>query len=166
MSLFVGAIVYVCTYGGHTKPWLADYRGERQYQDLPRLSRRAEFSVIAFCVGCRLYLPRCFSAATDAAAAAAAVLLLLLCCPASFPGRSIVFGLSHATLGRTEDLGDLDRVTRIVKLVGFVNCTDGFSGQPKVVNGASDLFAEVSELCAASITRPGGLLDTIVSLPR
>ncbi|CAM9854869.1 unnamed protein product, partial [Ectocarpus fasciculatus] len=43
----------------------------------------------------------------------------------------------------TEDLGDLDRVTRIVKLVGFVNCTDGFAGQPKVVNGASDLFAEV-----------------------
>ncbi|CAM9681370.1 unnamed protein product [Pylaiella littoralis] len=42
-----------------------------------------------------------------------------------------------------KDLGDLDRVTRIVKLVGFVNCTDGFTGQPKVVNGASDLFAEV-----------------------
>lgn len=40
-------------------------------------------------------------------------------------------------------MGDLDRVTRVVKLVGFVNCTDGFSGQPKVVNGASDLFAEV-----------------------
>lgn len=48
-------------------------------------------------------------------------------------------------LRRAEDLGDLDRVTRIVKLVGFVNCTDGFAGQPKVVNGASDLFAEVSE---------------------
>lgn len=44
---------------------------------------------------------------------------------------------------RAEDLGDLDRVTRIIKLVGFVNCTDGFTGQPKVVNGASDLFAEV-----------------------
>ncbi|CAM9939801.1 unnamed protein product [Ectocarpus sp. 8 AP-2014] len=42
-----------------------------------------------------------------------------------------------------KDLGDLDRVTRIVKLVGFVNCTDGFAGQPKVVDGASDLFAEV-----------------------
>eukprot|EP00904_Undaria_pinnatifida_P006158 jgi/Undpi1/2672/HiC_scaffold_13.g06050.m1 len=42
-----------------------------------------------------------------------------------------------------KDLGDLDRVKRIVKLVGFVNCTDGFTGQPKVVNGASDLFAEV-----------------------
>ena len=49
----------------------------------------------------------------------------------------------------TEDLGDLDRVKRIVKLVGFVNCTDGFMGQPKVVNGASDLFAEVRRLIAS-----------------
>ncbi|KAG5184499.1 putative translation initiation inhibitor [Tribonema minus] len=41
------------------------------------------------------------------------------------------------------ELGDLDRVTRIVKLVGFVNCTDDFTGQPGVINGASDLFVEV-----------------------
>ena len=40
-------------------------------------------------------------------------------------------------------LGDLDRVARVVKLVGFVNCTPEFSDQPKVVNGASDLMAEV-----------------------
>lgn len=40
-------------------------------------------------------------------------------------------------------LGDLDRVARVVKLVGFVNCTTEFGDQPKVVNGASDLMAEV-----------------------
>lgn len=40
-------------------------------------------------------------------------------------------------------LGDLDRVARIVKLVGFVNSTPDFGDQPKVVNGASDLMAEV-----------------------
>ena len=40
-------------------------------------------------------------------------------------------------------LGDLDRVARVVKLVGFVNCTPEFGDQPKVVNGASDLMAEV-----------------------
>jgi len=40
-------------------------------------------------------------------------------------------------------LGDLDRVKRVVKLVGFVNSVPDFSDQPKVVNGASDLFAEV-----------------------
>lgn len=39
--------------------------------------------------------------------------------------------------------GDLDRVTRIVKLGGFVNATDDFTDQPKVINGASDLMAEV-----------------------
>ncbi|MBL6771784.1 MAG: RidA family protein [Alphaproteobacteria bacterium] len=39
--------------------------------------------------------------------------------------------------------GDLDRVVRIVKLVGFVNCTPDFVDQPRVINGASDLMVEV-----------------------
>lgn len=39
--------------------------------------------------------------------------------------------------------GDLNRVKRIVKLGGFVNCVDGFDGQPKVINGASDLMVAV-----------------------
>jgi enamine deaminase RidA (YjgF/YER057c/UK114 family) len=40
-------------------------------------------------------------------------------------------------------LGDLDRVVRIVKLVGFVNCVDGFKEQPMVINGCSNLLGEV-----------------------
>lgn len=40
-------------------------------------------------------------------------------------------------------LGDLDRVTRLVKLVGFVNSTPDFIDQPKVVNGASDFMVDV-----------------------
>ena len=40
-------------------------------------------------------------------------------------------------------LGDLDRITRVVKLVGFVNSTADFTDQPKVVNGCSDLMVEV-----------------------
>ncbi len=39
--------------------------------------------------------------------------------------------------------GDLDRVTRCVKLGGFVNSTPDFTDQPKVVNGASDLIVAV-----------------------
>lgn len=39
--------------------------------------------------------------------------------------------------------GDLDRLVRVVKLVGFVNSTPGFTDHPKVVNGASDLLVEV-----------------------
>jgi enamine deaminase RidA (YjgF/YER057c/UK114 family) len=40
-------------------------------------------------------------------------------------------------------LGDLSRVARVVKLVGFVASAPGFGGQPEVVNGASELFVEV-----------------------
>ena len=38
---------------------------------------------------------------------------------------------------------DIDAVTRVVKVVGFVASAPGFNGQPAVINGASDLFAEV-----------------------
>ncbi len=44
---------------------------------------------------------------------------------------------------RTACDGDLDRVKRVVKLTGFVNCAPDFTDQPKVVNGASDLMVEV-----------------------
>jgi enamine deaminase RidA (YjgF/YER057c/UK114 family) len=39
--------------------------------------------------------------------------------------------------------GDLDRVTRIVKLTGFVSAIPDFIDHPKIINGASDLVAEV-----------------------
>ena len=40
-------------------------------------------------------------------------------------------------------LGDLDRVKRVVNLVGFVNSTPDFTDQPEVINGCSDLMVEV-----------------------
>tara|TARA_R110002072_G_scaffold134792_2_gene275791 strand:+ start:2839 stop:3303 length:465 start_codon:yes stop_codon:yes gene_type:complete len=39
--------------------------------------------------------------------------------------------------------GDLSRLERVVKLVGFVNCTSDFTDQPKVINGASDLLVDL-----------------------
>jgi len=42
----------------------------------------------------------------------------------------------HALVG-------IDSVVRVVKVVGFVASADGFTGQPAVVNGASELFGEV-----------------------
>ena len=39
--------------------------------------------------------------------------------------------------------GDLDRLTRVVKLTGFVNATSEFADHPKVINGASDLIGDV-----------------------
>jgi enamine deaminase RidA (YjgF/YER057c/UK114 family) len=40
-------------------------------------------------------------------------------------------------------LGDLDRVKRVVKVLGMVNCTPDFADQPQVINGCSDLLVEV-----------------------
>ncbi|TPJ31218.1 RidA family protein, partial [Mesorhizobium sp. B2-6-6] len=42
-----------------------------------------------------------------------------------------------------ELLGDLDRVAQVVKVVGFVASDPAFTGQPGVVNGASDVLAEI-----------------------
>ncbi|WP_417688907.1 RidA family protein [Roseibium sp.] len=39
--------------------------------------------------------------------------------------------------------GDLEKVVRLVKLVGFVNSTGDFTQQPQVINGASDFMVEV-----------------------
>jgi enamine deaminase RidA (YjgF/YER057c/UK114 family) len=41
------------------------------------------------------------------------------------------------------ELGDLDRVERVVKLFGMVNCAPGFTATPQVINGCSDVLVEV-----------------------
>jgi enamine deaminase RidA (YjgF/YER057c/UK114 family) len=41
------------------------------------------------------------------------------------------------------ELGDLNKVKRIVKVLGMVNCTETFGDQPKVINGFSDLMVAV-----------------------
>jgi enamine deaminase RidA (YjgF/YER057c/UK114 family) len=66
-------------------------------------------------------------------------------------------------------LGSLDRVGRVVKLLGLVNSTPDFEQHPHVINGCSELFAEVwgpdlgvgarSALGAASL--PGGMMVEI-----
>ena len=40
-------------------------------------------------------------------------------------------------------VGSLDRIGRVVKVLGMVNCTPEFDAMPKVINGFSDLFVEV-----------------------
>jgi len=51
-------------------------------------------------------------------------------------------GLAILATLRSE-LGSLDRVKRVVKVLGMVNCTPDFLDHPKVINGCSELFAEV-----------------------
>jgi enamine deaminase RidA (YjgF/YER057c/UK114 family) len=40
-------------------------------------------------------------------------------------------------------LGSLDRVVRVVKLLGMVNCTPDFTAHPQVINGCSELFRDL-----------------------
>ena len=40
-------------------------------------------------------------------------------------------------------LGSLDRIKRVIRVLGMVNCASDFKDHPKVINGCSDLFAEV-----------------------
>lgn len=40
-------------------------------------------------------------------------------------------------------LGSLDKVKRVIKLTGFVNCDPSFANHPKVINGASDLLVQL-----------------------
>jgi enamine deaminase RidA (YjgF/YER057c/UK114 family) len=64
--------------------------------------------------------------------------------------------------------GDLDRVQRIVKLVGFVNCAAHFTDIPKVMNGASDLmvavFGDVGRHARSSVGSASLPLDVSVEV--
>jgi enamine deaminase RidA (YjgF/YER057c/UK114 family) len=49
----------------------------------------------------------------------------------------------NALAAASSVIGSLDRVTRVVKVVGFVASVPDFTGQPGVVNGASELLGEI-----------------------
>ena len=50
-------------------------------------------------------------------------------------------GLSIVTQAKSACEGDLSKIKSCIKLTGFVNSTETFTDQPKVINGASDLVA-------------------------
>lgn len=52
-------------------------------------------------------------------------------------------GLNLIAQAKAAAWGDLNKIKRVVKLGGFVNSTADFTDQPKVINGASDLMADV-----------------------
>ncbi|MFZ0834098.1 MAG: RidA family protein [Mycobacterium sp.] len=58
-------------------------------------------------------------------------------------GRSLARVCALNALAAVDALVGIDVVTRVVKVVGFVASAPGFTGQPGVVNGASELFGEV-----------------------
>ena len=73
-----------------------------------------------------------------------------------------------------ELLGDLDRVRRVVKLLGMVNAVKDFKDHPKVINGCSDLFCDVfgdagrhARSAVGMGSLPGGItveIETIVAI--
>ncbi|BBX99325.1 RidA family protein [Mycobacterium lacus] len=58
-------------------------------------------------------------------------------------GKALARICALNALAAVDSLVGLDAVTQVVKVVGFVASAPGFNGQPSVVNGASDLLAEV-----------------------
>jgi len=66
------------------------------------------------------------------------------------------------------ELGSLDRVAKVVRLVGYVASAEGFTQQPAVINGASDLlvriFGEAGRHARAAVGAAGLPLDAPVEL--
>ena len=59
-------------------------------------------------------------------------------------GKEAARQVGLAILATIKDtLGSLDKVKRLVKTFGMVNCTDDFKDQPQVINGFSELMADV-----------------------
>ena len=62
--------------------------------------------------------------------------------PAEAAGLARICALNALAAARSI-LGDLDRISRVVKVVGFVASDPSFTGQPLVINGASEFLGEV-----------------------
>lgn len=59
-------------------------------------------------------------------------------------GQQAAYNCMLNLLANLQDkLGDLNRIKRFVKVLGFVNCTDDFTQQPQVINGGSQLILEL-----------------------
>jgi enamine deaminase RidA (YjgF/YER057c/UK114 family) len=81
-------------------------------------------------------------------------------------GKEAARQVGLAILATVRDaLGSLDKVKRIVKTLGWVNCTTEFTDQPKVINGFSELMKDVfgeeagvgARSAVSAHTLPGGI---------
>ncbi|WAL66045.1 RidA family protein [Amycolatopsis cynarae] len=68
-------------------------------------------------------------------------------------------------LAAVDALAGLDAVTRVVKLVGFVASAEGFTGQPAVINGASELLAEIFGEAGAHARSAVGVAELPLGAP-
>ena len=90
-----------------------------------------------------------------------------LVAPESAKGLARICAL-NALAAAASAIGSLDRVTRVVKVVGFVASDPSFTGQPGVINGASEFLGEVFGDLGAHARSAVGVavlpLDTAVEL--
>ena len=63
--------------------------------------------------------------------------------PVAAAAQAAQLVMLNALASLKAEIGSLDRVRRIVKLLGMVNSDPGFARQPEVINGASDLLTNV-----------------------
>ena len=71
-----------------------------------------------------------------------------------------------------EKLGSLDRITRVVKVLGLVNCGPDFTQHPAVINGCSELFRSVwgeshgvaARSAFGAVSLPGGMMVEIEAI--
>ena len=68
-------------------------------------------------------------------------------------------------LAAVDGLVGLDSIARIVKVVGFVASAPGFTGQPGVINGASDLLGEVFGEAGAHARSAVGVAELPLGVP-
>ena len=68
-------------------------------------------------------------------------------------------------LAAIDALVGIDKVTRVLKIVGFVASADDFSGQPAVVNGASNLMGEVFGEAGANARSAVGVAELPLNSP-
>ncbi len=70
-------------------------------------------------------------------------------------GREAARACALAILAQAKSaLGDLDRISQVVRLTGFVAATPDFTEHPQVINGASDLMVEVLAEAGRPRARP------------
>jgi enamine deaminase RidA (YjgF/YER057c/UK114 family) len=80
-------------------------------------------------------------------------------------GKALARICALNALAAIDSLVGIDAVTQVVKVVGFVASASGFNGQPAVINGASDLLAEVFADRGAHVRSAVGVCELPLDAP-
>lgn len=68
-------------------------------------------------------------------------------------------------LAAVDALVGIDKITRVLKIVGFVSSAEGFTGQPAVINGASNLIGEIFGEAGAHARSAVGVAELPLGAP-